>query len=92
MKLILSTDAAISHLHRCTDFSFAACIALVEYLKELEKDLGEEIELDAIALRCDWKEYSDISEAADDLGYSKRHLRNNTIVIDFDGGVLVQDF
>lgn len=92
MKLTLSTDAAISHLHRCTDFSFAACAAIVEHLEELEKELGEEIEMDAIALQCDWAEYSDISEAADDLGCSKRHLRDNTTVIDFDGGVLVQDY
>ena len=35
---------------------------LFEYLEELEKDTGEEIELDVIALCCEYSEYSSAEE------------------------------
>jgi hypothetical protein len=50
---------------RPNQFSRAALVALFEHLEELERDLGEETELDVIAICCDWTEYKDAIEAAE---------------------------
>jgi predicted Zn-dependent peptidase len=57
----------------------AGAFALAEYLEQYEEDCGEEIELDVVAIRCDYSEYysledfaseyfSDNKQAADALG------------------------
>ena len=46
-------------------FSRPGLSALFEHLEELERDLGEEQELDVIAICCDWTEYADPVEAAE---------------------------
>ena len=50
---------------RPDNFSRPGLSALFEYLQELERDLGEEQELDVIAICCDWTEYADPIEAAE---------------------------
>lgn len=54
---------------RPDNFSRAALVALFDYLEELERDLGEEQELDVISLCCDWTEYADAIEAAEAYGW-----------------------
>jgi hypothetical protein len=54
---------------RPNQFSRPALVALFEHLEELERDLGEETELDVIALCCDWSEYKDPVEAAEAYGW-----------------------
>lgn len=54
---------------RPNQFSRAALVALFDYLDQLEQDLGEEQELDVIALCCDWTEYKDAFEAAEAYGW-----------------------
>ena len=54
---------------RPNQFSRAALIALFDYLDQLEQDLGEETELDVIALSCEWTEYADAIEAAEAYGW-----------------------
>lgn len=47
-------------------WSYEAARALAEHYEELEQDSGEEMELDVVAIRCEWTEYryaSDIAEA-----------------------------
>jgi len=39
-------------------WSYQACHALYEYFEELSEAIGEDIEFDAIAIRCDWNEYT----------------------------------
>ena len=43
---------------RTDSFSVAAREALFDYFEQLEDDIGEEIELDPIAICCDWAEYT----------------------------------
>ena len=43
--------------------------ALAEYLEQYEEDTGEELELDIVAIRCDYSEYSSALEAANDYGF-----------------------
>jgi hypothetical protein len=39
--------------------------ALAQYYEQLEEDLGEEIELDVVAIRCEWNSYSNMQEVRD---------------------------
>lgn len=47
---------AFYRMNRKTNFSYEALEILFEYLEELEESTGEEIELDVIALCCDFSE------------------------------------
>ena len=60
--------AAFAEL-RPDNFSRPALAALFDYLDQLEQDLGEEQELDVIAICCDWTEYRDAIEAAEAYGW-----------------------
>lgn len=48
---------AFINMDRKENFSYAGLIALYDYLTNLEDDLGEELELDVIALCCDYSEH-----------------------------------
>ncbi len=83
------------HNHdRGNQFSYEGLKALFDYLEEQERDTGEEIELDVIALCCDYVEYKDFQEFKE--GYpsidSMEQLRDKTMVLEFNGGFLVQAF
>jgi|DEB0MinimDraft_6_1074348.scaffolds.fasta_scaffold15612_5 hypothetical protein len=39
-------------------WSYQACNALYDYFEELSEDIGEDIEFDAVTIRCDWNEYT----------------------------------
>ena len=41
---------------RPDNFSYEALEILFEYFEQLEDDIGEDIELDVIAICCDWAE------------------------------------
>ena len=45
-----------------TNFSYEGLKALFEYLEEFENDTGEEMELDVIAICCDYMEYDSLNE------------------------------
>ena len=83
---------------RPDQFSRAALVALFEYLEEIDRESGSEIELDVIAICCDWTEYADEQEAAEAYGWEEGQgkpvdfLRESTTVIEFAGGVLVLNF
>lgn len=66
MKMTLSTRHAAEILagDENANWSRAGAFALVEYLESLEEDTGEEIELDRVAIRCDWTEYASLEDWA----------------------------
>ncbi len=96
------------------NFSYGGKKALFDYLEQLEKDIGEPIELDPVAFCCDYSEYSNAGEAAseyfefegmtynedgDELETAEEveekaldFLRDRTSVIEFEAGIIVQDF
>ena len=47
---------------RPDNFSYEGLRALFEYLEDLEEDMGEELELDVIAICCDYTEYESLEE------------------------------
>jgi hypothetical protein len=68
MKATLSTSEAANILadDQNSSFSRAGAYALVEYLEELEESIGEEIEFDHVAIRCDFAEWESLQEWAAD--------------------------
>jgi len=50
------------------NFSDEGKIALYDYLIELEESIGEEFELDPIALCCEYAEYEDFEEFRSEYG------------------------
>ena len=71
MKLTLSTSEAVNRLLSDTNASWsrAGARALVEHLEELEDANGEELELDVVALRCDYSEWDSALECAIEHGF-----------------------
>ena len=72
---------AFNRTGRGDTFSVGGLKALFEHLEQLSKDIGEQIELDVIAICCDYTEYATIEE-----------LNDVTTVIQFDGGIIIMDF
>ena len=84
-------------------FSYEGALALAEYLSEDTYS----IEFDPVAIRCEFTEYGSAIEAAEDHGatieddpyeefdHEERALEwleDQTLVIHFDGGIIVQQF
>ncbi len=51
------------------NFSYDGLKALFDYLEELEESTGEEIELDVIALCCEYTEYDNLRAYNKDYSY-----------------------
>lgn len=86
---------AFSKMGRKDNFSYEGLKALFEYLEQLSDDIGEDIELDVIALCSEYTEYSDIDEIKNtyDCEFEDvEELRDYTQVIEFKGGIIIQDF
>lgn len=81
---------------RRDQFSREALFALFDYLEELEQGLDEEIELDVIAICCDYTEYESLEEFNKDYGVEHETIEDleyETTVIRLDsGGIIVQNF
>lgn len=78
---------------RPDNFSRSGLHALYDYITELEDDIGEQIELDVIALCCDFMDYrneKEIREAYDIP--ADEELSDYTTVIEHDSGVIIQQF
>lgn len=81
---------------RPDNFSYAGQEALFDYLEEYEESTGEELELDVIALCCDFSEYENLE--AFQKAYSKDYetiedIEQATTVIRIDDySFIIQDF
>jgi hypothetical protein len=102
-----STDEAIKLLKddEHGHWSWDGAKAMVEYLEDLEDSLDKPIEFDRVGIRCDFSEYKSVLEAAeryafippddddeDVEAYALKYLEDRTTVIQFDGGVIIQQF
>jgi hypothetical protein len=77
MKQTLTTHDIIIALRgdENAHWSFCGAVALAEHLEDLERDLGEETEFDACAIRCNFSEYRDpIEWAVDYFGGKKEAM------------------
>lgn len=76
-----------------TNFSYNGQEALFNYLTDLEEDTGHEIELDIIALCCDYTEYETLEDIQKDYDIKDiEELEDNTFVIKFDNGFIVEAY
>ena len=62
--------------------------------EQYEDETGEEIDFDLVAICCDFTEYESFEEIQVHYPQIKDmdDLRDNTQVIEFDGGIIIQDF
>ena len=70
------------------NFSYDGLKALFEYLEEYEDSTGEEINLDVIALCCEYAEYDSLKEYNDDYDtkYSEIDpIQDDTTLIKIEG-------
>lgn len=93
---------------RKDQFSYNGLHALYDHLVQYEAETGEEIELDVIALCCDYSEHKSALDCIKDNGYlwelilgesvedtearAREYLREHTQLIEFDNGVIIQGF
>ena len=101
MKIELSTYEAADILLKdeYANWSRAAALALIEYYESIENECGESIDLDRVAIRCEWSEYTNASEAykdryAESMNEAEARLffDEYSTVIPFKGGILIQQF
>lgn len=93
---------AFHKMGRSNQFSYEGLEWLFDHCEELERDLGEDYELDVIALCCDFTEstYEDINrdynlDLNDDNLHAlvKLYLEENTLIVNYDDTtVLFQQF
>ena len=87
---------AFADYDRANQFSYEGLEALYRWLDELSADTGTPYELDVIGLCCEFTEYSDLAEIQETYSLtdidSIEMLSFHTIVIEFDGGLIIQDF
>jgi hypothetical protein len=81
------------------NFSYEGSKALMGYLNELSENIGENIEYDPIAFCCDFSEYADYEDIYThydnlftDAEECEEKLHEHTTVIEFNGGIIIQDF
>ena len=91
---------AFERMDRKDQFSYEGLEALFNWYEEYEEDTGEEVELDVIALCCDFTEYENLEE------FRREYVNGNgcqyetledvqecTTVIDIEGGgFIIQQF
>lgn len=84
---------------------------MFDYLEEYEESTGEKIELDIVALCCDFTEYDSLIDCARNYSCdsvidnliilrdteeiekkARKFLEDRTTLIEFDGGVIIQNF
>lgn len=53
------------------NFSYHGLKALYEHLEQLSEDIGEDMELDIVAICCDYSEHDSALECAKEYGYKE---------------------
>jgi len=86
---------------RKDQFTYLGLKAIYDYLTDLEYEIGSDIELDVIAICCEYCEYGSIEELKGDYSNIRniRDLREHTTVIEImnsqgnpTGGLIIQNF
>ena len=81
---------------RPDNFSYAGQEALFDYLEEYEDGSGEELELDVIALCCDFSEYENLEEFqkaySEDYATIEDIEQATTVIRIDDDSFIIQDF
>ena len=86
---------AFRKMGRGENFSYNGLVALYEYLEMLGEDTGQEIELDVIALCCEYVEYDNLEEFQADYSEDYETIEDiqsdtSVIMIDADSFIIQQ--
>ena len=108
MKTIVSEYQFVDAFRLCgreTQFTVPARRALFAYFEQFEEDTDTELELDPVGICCEWAEYPTALAAALAFGFDEvcgddtdcepealDWLRDHTQVVEFKGGVVIQQF
>ena len=75
------------------NWSYEGATALIEYLEEFETWNSESpLEFDPVALRCEFTEFTSWDSVCGSYEMSEEEIKENTLVIEFDRGVILQEF
>mgnify|MGYP003678241021 FL=1 len=78
------------------NMSYEGANALFEYLEDYEDSIGEELEFDSVAIRCEWAEYENLEAVLSDYDNIKtlEDLQDNTtvILIEDSDRLIIQQF
>ena len=87
---------AFHKMGRDEQFSYAGLSALYDYLEQLGDDIGEEIELDVIALCCEYAEYDSLAEFREDYGEDYNTMEDieyhTTVIMIDDESFIIRQF
>ncbi len=99
---------AFRDMNRGDNFSYDGLRVLFDYIEDLDDQCDTDTELDVIAFCCEFSEYDSAKECAVDIyGFTLNtedydaeeqedtaleYLQDNTLVIRFDSGIIIQDF
>lgn len=81
---------AFQNMNRANNFSYEGLRALFDYIEQLEEDMGEEIELDVIALCCEYSEIEEDEEAYKEY-VGEEAERDDLIIATLPCSVLVRE-
>ena len=91
-------ERAFDDFDRSDNFSREGLRALYDYLEEYEDSTGEELELDVIAICCEFTEFENLDDFWDNYDEddypNMQAIEDNTTVIPIPGsdGFIIQDF
>ena len=89
-------ERAFVNMDRSNQFSYDGLKALFEYLEEYEEDSGTEVELDVIALCCEFAEYDSLEEFQDNYGEEYDSMESisdvTTLIPIDDNSFIIQQF
>ena len=90
-------ERAFIHMGRENQFTYKGKQALFDYLEYYEEDTGEQIELDVVALCCEYSEFENLKDFQNDFGNEYKNfedIENETIVINIESSesFIIQNF
>jgi len=105
MKTIVTEFQFVESFRLCgreTQFSVRARYALFDHFEQFEEDTDTEITFDPIGICCGWAEYPSALKASNDYCFKGNELEteeaaldwleDRTRVVQFDGGIVIQQF
>lgn len=74
------------------NWSYEGASALIDYIEMLSDDIGEHIEFDRVALRCEYSEYESLEDLKQDYSTTPIHEILEHVVARGKGFVIVRQF
>jgi len=83
-------------MNRENNFSYGGISALYQYLEELSESIGEDVEIDIIALCCEFTEYDNLEEFQSAYGDNYKTIEKieyqTTVIMINDDSFIIRDF